>query len=347
MAAAGSHHAGPRACERVPPEETAGPEPFLAIRGSGAILWTCGSDSASPGDGRSSSSPSSRHSARSGRRPAPRDAVKLTYIGDSKAAAIEFSPTAKRLLARGHTVRRDLKVCRRLVAPSCPYQGVTPTTALRAIRNYGTGLGTGARDRRRLQRHVRDVSRAAQPGHARRAQPRGQGRRLGEPPGLGAAAGPPRLRDASTRSSAESRQRWPQLYVANWNAYTRGKPASWFGHDGHPPDERRRRRPRSARAQVDPPRGGGPASAHGAARLRLPHGGPGPRRGRLRPVADLGRGQRRRSADRAQPCRSGANLAGATDGVTGLRSVLTFAGGAAIMLFLIVVTTQAARRRLS
>ena len=43
----------------------------------------------------------------------------------------------------------------------------------------------------------------------------------------------------------------------------------------------------------------------------------------------------------------GSNLGAADDGVTGLRSALTFAGGAAVMLFLIVVTTQAARRRLS
>ena len=50
-------------------------------------------------------------------------AVKLTFIGDSKAAGIEFSRKAKRLLARGNDVRRDLKVCRRLVAPSC-----SPTT---------------------------------------------------------------------------------------------------------------------------------------------------------------------------------------------------------------------------
>ena len=68
-------------------------------------------------------------------------AVKFTFIGDSKAAAIEYSPPAKRLLARGHTVRRDLKVCRRLVAPSCTYQGVTPLTALQAIKNYGRTLG--------------------------------------------------------------------------------------------------------------------------------------------------------------------------------------------------------------
>ena len=40
-------------------------------------------------------------------------------------------------------MRRDLKVCRRLVAPSCTttYDG-TPLTALQAIRHYGTGLGT-------------------------------------------------------------------------------------------------------------------------------------------------------------------------------------------------------------
>src|SRR5262245_57962322 len=69
-------------------------------------------------------------------------AVKLTFIGDSKAAGINFSRKAKRLLARGNDVRRDLRVCRRLVAPSCAYPaGVYPRTALEAIRHYGTDLG--------------------------------------------------------------------------------------------------------------------------------------------------------------------------------------------------------------
>ena len=40
-------------------------------------------------------------------------ATTVTFIGDSKAAGIELSPRAKRLLARGHEMRRDLKVCRR------------------------------------------------------------------------------------------------------------------------------------------------------------------------------------------------------------------------------------------
>ena len=39
--------------------------------------------------------------------------MKLTFIGDSKAAGIEFSRKAKRLLSRGNDVRRDLRVCRR------------------------------------------------------------------------------------------------------------------------------------------------------------------------------------------------------------------------------------------
>ena len=68
-------------------------------------------------------------------------AVKFTFIGDSKAAGIEFSKKAKRLLRRGHDVRRDLKVCRRPWRRAVPTRA-SPLTALEAVRHYGTDLGT-------------------------------------------------------------------------------------------------------------------------------------------------------------------------------------------------------------
>ena len=38
-------------------------------------------------------------------------------------------------------MRLDLRVFRRLVTPSCPYQGSTPSTALQAVQSYGRSLG--------------------------------------------------------------------------------------------------------------------------------------------------------------------------------------------------------------
>ena len=108
-------------------------------------------------------------------------AVKFTFIGDSKAAGIEFSKKAKRLLRRGHDVRRDLKVCRRLVAPSCAYQGVVPLGSRGGRRRHRPG--DRPRDRRRLQRLLLDVPPPPQSGHARRPRPRGGRGRLGEPQG--------------------------------------------------------------------------------------------------------------------------------------------------------------------
>jgi hypothetical protein len=272
-------------------------------------------------------------------------AVKLTYIGDSKAAAIEFSPAAKRLLARGHTVRRDLKVCRRLVAPSCPYQGVTPTTALRAIRNYGTGLGTvlvidvGYNDTSSTYRgQLNQVMRAALNRGVKGVvwvNLRAWGLRPAHPDyaKINAIIG-------------QSLQRWPQLYLANWNAYTRGKPASWFGHDGiHLTSAGAVGLVRLVRKWI-------PRAAEGPRPLTAQLGfdypaGPGT-------FGEVVFGSSQTSAEVrggaqliAHSPAVGSNLTGASDGITGLRGVLTFAGGAAIMLFLIVVTTQAARRRLS
>jgi hypothetical protein len=272
-------------------------------------------------------------------------AVKLTYIGDSKAAAIEFSPAAQRLLARGHNVRRDLKVCRRLVARSCPYQGVTPTTALGAIRHYGTALGTvlvvdvGYNDTSSTYRgQLNQVMRAALNRGVKGVvwvNLRAKGLRPAHP-------------DYAKINAIinQSLQRWPQLYVANWNAYTRGKPASWFGHDGiHLTSAGAVGLVRLVRQWI-PRAAQGPRPVSAQLGFDYP-AGPGT-------FGEVVFGQAQTSGEAQNDAQLiansppvGSNLGGGAGGATGLRSVLTFAGGAAIMLFLIVVTTQAARRRLS
>ena len=67
--------------------------------------------------------------------------ITATFIGDSVAASISYVPVAQAQLKRGIRAQLDLKVCRRLVAPSCPYQGTVPSTALQAVQAYGRSLG--------------------------------------------------------------------------------------------------------------------------------------------------------------------------------------------------------------
>jgi hypothetical protein len=150
--------------------------------------------------------------------------VRVTFIGDSVAAAITYVSSARAILSRGLNVRLDLQVCRRLVQPSCSYQGSTPLTALDAVRSYGRGLG------RVLVVNVgyNESSHGYREGIDRvmRAALR-QGARgvvwvtLRE------------TRDTYHRTNLamqSAARRWPQIVLADWNAHGRGKP--WFADDG-------------------------------------------------------------------------------------------------------------------
>jgi hypothetical protein len=148
-------------------------------------------------------------------------AAKVTFIGDSKAAGIELSPRAKRLLARGHEMRRDLRVCRRLVNRSCVYNGSRPRSALGAIQFYGTSLGrvlvidVGYNDHSSwYARHLNQVMRAALSSGVKGVvwvnlkTVRADYRKI-------------------NRIINRAKSRWARLYVANWNKRSKGK-SSWF-----------------------------------------------------------------------------------------------------------------------
>lgn len=150
--------------------------------------------------------------------------VRATFVGDSVAASISYASTAKAQLERGLSVRLDLKVCRRLVQPSCAYQGSAPPTALEVVRGLGSSLGrvvivkVGYNESARGYRAGIDrVMRAAL----------AQG-----------AAGVVWVTLRETTSTYHwtnvaikaAAKRWPQLVVADWNAHSARKP--WFGHDG-------------------------------------------------------------------------------------------------------------------
>jgi hypothetical protein len=150
---------------------------------------------------------------------------RVTVVGDSITASFTYVPAATRLLGKGLDLRTDTAVCRRLVAASCAFQGSTPATALQVVGAQGRALGpvvvinVGYND----WVAVYDVDRVMR---ALRA------------------AGVERvvwvtLREASSnatlyaQSNARIRaadRRWKSLVVADWNAYSRGKP--WFRGDG-------------------------------------------------------------------------------------------------------------------
>ena len=150
--------------------------------------------------------------------------VRVTFVGDSVPASIMYSPRAKSILARGLTTRLDLRVCRRLATASCSFQGSAPTSALQSVQSLGRSLGdvlivdVGYNESSSGYRAGIDrVMRAA----------RAQG-----------ASGVVWVLLRETidiyRQTNDviraSQKRWPDMIVADWNAYSRGKP--WFSSDG-------------------------------------------------------------------------------------------------------------------
>jgi len=153
--------------------------------------------------------------------------LRATFVGDSVSASISYVPTAQARLERGMHVRLDLEVCRRLVEPSCTYSGSAPSSALQAVESYGHSLGkvlivkVGYNESSAgYARGIDRVMRAALADGATRVvwvTLREQG-------------GYSELYRATNGVIRNAAKRWPQLVVADWNAFSAGKP--WFGSDG-------------------------------------------------------------------------------------------------------------------
>ena len=149
--------------------------------------------------------------------------LRVTVIGDSITASFEYVPAARRYLGKGFDLRSDAVVCRRLVAASCAFQGSTPATALELISAHGRALGpvvvinVGYND----WAAVYDVDRVM------RAL-KGAGVRTAIWVTLRETTTNYAQNNARIRGAA---RRWRNsLVVADWNAYSRGKP--WFREDG-------------------------------------------------------------------------------------------------------------------
>jgi hypothetical protein len=150
--------------------------------------------------------------------------LRVTVVADSVGASLDYVTDARKILARGRVLKLDLKVCRRLVQPSCTYRGVKPTSALEAVRGYGRRLGdvlvikVGYNEGAKGYREGIDrVMRAALKN------------------GVGAVVWVTlrERRDTYRWTNIAIRiaaKRWKQLTVADWARHSKGKP--WFASDG-------------------------------------------------------------------------------------------------------------------
>lgn len=148
---------------------------------------------------------------------------RVTVIGDSITASLDYVPSAKRYLGRGIDLRSDADVCRRLVVASCAFQGSTPETALGVIGSQGRSLGSVVV----LNVGYNDWAAAYDVDRVMRAL-----QRVGVRTAIWVT-----LRETTTnyaQSNARIRsaaRRWESsLVVADWNSYSRGRP--WFREDG-------------------------------------------------------------------------------------------------------------------
>ncbi len=146
----------------------------------------------------------------------------VTLIGDSVAASVGFVPGARSLLEDGLDLRLEALSCRRLAAPSCGRP--PPPTAMQTILSDGRALGqvvvmdigyndSAATYGSELDTAMRDMLRSG----VRHVVWVTLRERYSN------------YHSTNTVILAASR-RWPELTVADWDAYSRGKP--WFAPDG-------------------------------------------------------------------------------------------------------------------
>ena len=155
---------------------------------------------------------------------APASAPRVTFVGDSISASLDYVSAARSLLSRRFRMHFDLEVCRRLVATSCAFQGRRPSSALHVITSLGSSIGDVAivnvgynEDSYGYRDGMRRVVRAA----------RAQGARSIVWVTLRETSDVYRVTNAVIRDEAK---RWASVRVADWEAYSRGRP--WFREDG-------------------------------------------------------------------------------------------------------------------
>jgi hypothetical protein len=159
----------------------------------------------------------------------PSGPVRATMIGDSVASGISESPEAQQELNRGIHTFLDLKACRRLAGESCTFDGLQPPTALDVIESRGDRLGSvlvidvGYNDE--TADYKANIEKVIS-----EAKAHGVDRfvwvllREHDPA--------PETYAATNQVIRAAAARHPEIQVADWNAFSQNKPATWFGGDG-------------------------------------------------------------------------------------------------------------------
>lgn len=155
---------------------------------------------------------------------AVRTKPRVSVIGDSIVTAVDSTPPARTLLGRNVDLRFLAVTCRRLVQPSCWYNGVRPPNAMDVIRTSGASLGetvvveSGYNEY--VQVYAADIDTVMQALVDAGAQTV-----------LWLTLREQRPDYATMNSQIrEAASRWPELVVVDWNAASRDRP--WFNADG-------------------------------------------------------------------------------------------------------------------
>ena len=178
---------------------------------------------------------------------ANRQTTRVTIFGDSAAEVLDYVSDAKQYLGSGLDVNWELRVCRRLVQLSCPYQGVRPPTVLDVVQsapNGGLGsivvIDVGYNDYvDQYQSDMETVIKAL----AAKGVEHVIWTTLHE------VRQDYRSINATIRAEAA---KWPQVTIADWNAAAQGQ--NWFNSRRDPPERLGRLGARAALAAADPRR---------------------------------------------------------------------------------------------
>lgn len=151
-------------------------------------------------------------------------AVRVLVVGDSISAALAYQPSIELAAGRGYDVRFDLRVCRRLATPGCPYHGSVPSSALDVVEKAGQGIGdvlvvdVGYNDDPAVYgKEMADVIHAA------------KSRGVKQIVWVNLRESLPLYKRINAVIRSEARQ-FPLVHVADWNSWSAGKP--WFRSDG-------------------------------------------------------------------------------------------------------------------
>jgi hypothetical protein len=156
--------------------------------------------------------------------PAAVERPRVTVIGDSVVTSLAYTVQAQAVLGRRVDLHFLVAVCRRLVQPSCWYDGTRPPTALDVIETNGRSLGptviveSGYNEY--VQQYPSDLDTVMKALTAAGVQ----------------TVLWVNLREARSDWATMNAQidaataRWPQLVVVDWNAASRNRP--WFAGDG-------------------------------------------------------------------------------------------------------------------